>query len=718
MINTSDAFKAAITGTARRVRVKASVDLVDPDLVYGTATQSDESLVSEPEEIFDKEFSITASPYATLEHSRWVLDGERVLIPASGVLSGQVGAVGEEISGNDGGFASPPWVELSFSGVTTLQAFSVYFSQESFDGWAEDYTVEVLQGGSPYYTETVTGARERYHEFSGFTVYNPDAIRVTVTKWALPHRRLRLAELLVGIYEEWGDGDLAAFNVTQQANFSVLALPYGTCSLRMDNADRRFEPRNKNGLFQSIEERQAISVSIGVDLPNGNTEYCPVGTFYQFSGGWKTSDNGLTIQWDLVDIVGLIADREYIVPATLPTTLGGWVASIVAQLGKNFEQRYMVDSAFAGLSLTTTADKVTGQTCGAILLSACMATGTWPRADAQTGFLAVSPLWSEGNKLTLDNMNTYPVLQANSDIAALVFDIGGEQFVVSGTATASSDTVSVSNPFVTTQTQALAAAKNILAAYGGNQIVVTGRGDPSSELGDVDTVWLDESGAVTGRRMSQTFDFSSGVMMNCQSVLLQADGSYLFENRAVLTESGSFTVPDGVSSLRVVLIGGGSGGTAGTSGSLDVWTGSGIKGEVGTPGAGGKVWTGTINVSGGQVLNAALGAGGGEGQDGTPTTFGNYSSANGQRYPYGFTDVASGDAFGRTGVPSPAPGSGDGGAGGKAGAPGYGYYETLKNSQGIEYQHLVVVSAGGPGGAGVAGASGAVVIYWDKEVTE
>src|SRR5699024_12301198 len=49
------------------------------------------------------------------------------------------------------------------------------------------------------------------------------------------------------------------------------------------------------------------------------------------------------LEWSLVDIVGLIADREYIPPATLPATLGGWVASIVAQLGTNFAQRYRVD---------------------------------------------------------------------------------------------------------------------------------------------------------------------------------------------------------------------------------------------------------------------------------------------------------------------------------------------------------------------------------------
>lgn len=86
----------------------------------------------------------------------------------------------------------------------------------------------------------------------------------------------------------------------------------------MDNLDRRFEPRSKSGVFRSIEERQGIPVSIGVALPDGTVEYKPKGIYYQYSGGWKTGDNGLTMQWELVDIVGLVSGRQYIPPAQLP----------------------------------------------------------------------------------------------------------------------------------------------------------------------------------------------------------------------------------------------------------------------------------------------------------------------------------------------------------------------------------------------------------------
>ena len=482
----------------------------------------------------------------------------------------------------------------------------------------------------------------------------------------------------------------------------------------MDNLDLRFEPRRKGSVFHSIEERQGIPIFMGPELPDGTVEYMPVGVFYQYSSGWKTSDNNITIQWSLVDIIGLVSGRDYIPPDTLPTTLNGWVASIVAQLGENFSNRYTVDPVYADMPLTVERTDVETLKCGDLLRYICMATGTWPRADAETGYLAVEPLWDEGNKLTLDNLTAYPTMSANNDLAAVVFtlnDGSNTQYVVSGNTTAASSTVSVNNPFIKTKETALTAARQILSAYGGNKIDITGRGDPSSEIGDVDTVWLDESSATTARRIQQDLSFQNGVLMNCKSTLLQSDGFFLFENRAVITEGGSWTAPSGVSKLRVILVGKGKDGTDGTDGT---WEEAGVSG---VDGSGGLVWSDTISINEQQVFQVSFGE---------HTVFGQYSSANGSVFRYGYTDIQSGESYARTGVKSPLPGSGDGGAGGAGGAKGNRHTETVKdytvngtiedNFTGvyIEKEVEVVDNYPGDGQPGVQGASGCVVVYWDK----
>lgn len=710
MLEITDGYKPAIVGDVRRMLIKAVIDISDPDMTFGEVTSSGAASFSKPEQLHDKTMELE-SRYATLEPNRWVLDGSFRLIPEDpDQLSGEVGFVGNVLSGEDGSFASPVYAEITFSNVSILQACSVYFSQDAVDGVAEDFSVVVYSGDTAVYTKGFTGNTAVSVSLDGFTVYDPTAIRVTVTKWSLPGRRLRIAEIIHGIYEQWTSDIIASLDIQMRGNFSCLSTPYGTCTLRMDNLDRRFEPRNKNGVFRSIEERQAIPVAIGCELADGSVEYKQVGVFFQANGGWKTGDNGITMQWDLVDIVGLLSAREFKTPSTLPTTLSGWLEALVSQLGANFDGWYHVDPDYAEASATVNAaSDVEGQKCGDILRWVCMETGTWPRADAETGYLTAEPFWNQGNKLDLDNMTSYPVMKANDDLAVLtfkLFDSAGTTLNISGNATSSSNTLTVSNPFLHTTAQAQTAARQILSQYGGIKLETVSRGDPAGEIGDVDTVWLNESSATTGRRMEQRLAFSNGVLRDCKSVLLQADGSFLFEQKQVFTESGTFTGPSGVTTLRLILVAKGGDGTAGTDGT---WDAAGVDG---VDGSGGKVWSGTVNINDGQTYTVTVDE---------ESTFGVYSSANGKVYPNGFTDVQSGDSYGRTGVRYPLPGTGDGGAGGTGGVKGNRHTETVsgEDEEGKPTTEQVTVIENYPtkGTAGTAGATGCVVVYWDKETS-
>lgn len=713
MIETSAAYKAAITADSRRMLLKAVIDIIDPDIEFLDSTSSGSAPWSKQEQLRDKVFTYDKA-FATLERNRWLLDGSLELLPDDNNVEAEVGHVGDVISGDDGSVNA--WVQLNFSNVDILQVFSVFFSNREMDGIAEDFTVEVIQGDVSYFEQTVTGNTKTQVSFSGFTVYNPDAIKVTVTKWSLPGRRIRIPEILPGVYEEWDNDIIAHFDVKQQGDVSCMALPYGTCVLRMDNMDRRFEPRNKAGIFRSIEDRQGIDVKIGTRTSGGD-EFVRVGMFYQDSGGWKTSDNNLTMEWHLVDIVGLVANREYIPSDTLPTTLDGWVQSIVIQLGTNFQNKYTVDSNYSSLAVSVNSvEDIIGMNCGDVLRYVCMATGTWPRADAETGYLAVEPMWSQGNKQDLDNLNVYPTMKANDDLAAIVFTLfngSDTQYVVSGNTTTSSETKNVKNPFIHTQEQALTAAKNILATYGGNRLETVGRGNPSSEIGDVETVELDESNATTGRKIYQTFAFQDGVMQGCQSVLLQADGSFLFENREVITQSGTWTAPAGVSQLRLII---GNGGDSGTDGTDGTWEEAGLDG---VDGIGGKVFSTTISINEQQSFDVVIGAGGVNGGSGGETTFGAYSGNSGRVFSPSYTDIASGDAFGRTGVVAPLDGTGDGGARGKGGVKGNKRIVTKReeDEEGnvTTTWETVIDNYPGKGTKGKNGADGFVVIYWDKE---
>lgn len=736
MLSMTDGYKAAIVGDVRQMFVKAVLDIIDPDIAYEVSSGSGEAPWSKSGQLYTKEKKL-ASNYVTLEANRWLLDGTFRLIPSNpAALTGQIGYVGNVISGKDGSFPEEVYAEIKFANVSILQACSICFSDVAIDGIGVDFRVAILSGETEVFSRNYTGNTKVQVGLDQFTVYDPTAIRVYVTKWSLPNRYMRMAQIIPGVYEEWTETTLASLDIQMRGNFSCLSIPYGTCVLRMDNLDRRFEPRNKTGVFQSIEERQGIPISIGVRLPDDTVEWKQVGVFYQFDGGWRTSDNAMTMQWELVDIVGLLSNREFVPDGALPTTLSGWMAALVAQLGGNFAEKWSVDPVYADAALTVSSiDDVRGKKCGDILRWACMASGTWPRADAKTGNLTAEPFWSEGNKYDLDNMTAYPTMKANAELAVLTFklhDSAGTVYNISGNATSAAQTLTVNNPFIHTKEQALTAARQILSQYGGLQLELTGRGDPSSEIGDVDTVWLDESSATTGRRMMQQFGFRNGVMRDCRSVLLQADGSFLFENSVVLTGSGEWTPPAGVTQLRVIIGQAGQGSTAGADGASYKYE-SGwdptppYQAENGMPGAPGKVWHGTIMVNEGVPISYSVGKGsnaasyGETVQEGEESFFGVYSSANGHVYENGYTDIASGSSYGRANVVFPLDGTGDGakaGSGGSNEVFRLSGYSTITDENGNVVGSEPVwakVSSRSNGTPGAKGADGFIVVYWDKE---
>lgn len=422
MIEQTTAYREAITADARKIYIKAVIDISDPDMVLPDAEASSTAPWTKPSELHDKVMDNPAR-YATLEKNRWLLDGSFNIFPDDYQVHESMGYTMDVLSGDDGSFTEPQEITQPLENTSILQAFSVYFSGDISDGIATDFTVEIVQGETAYFTKSITGNTNTKIDFDGFTVYNPDKIVVTITKWSLPGRRVRMVEIIPGIYEEWTGDQISEFDIEQNGDFSCLTLPYGSCDISLDNLDRRFEPRNKNGVFQSVDERQKIDVSIGVRLDSGSVDYKRIGSFYQFSDGWKTGDNAITMDWSLVDIIGILSNREFIPPDTLPTTLEGWLQAFVSQLGENFVNRYHVDPDYANVACTASLADVQGKSIGELLRYACMATGTWPRADAETGYLTAEPLWNQGNKYDLDNMAVYPVMKANTSIAALIFTL-------------------------------------------------------------------------------------------------------------------------------------------------------------------------------------------------------------------------------------------------------------------------------------------------------
>lgn len=144
---------------------------------------------------------------------------------------------------------------------------------------------------------------------------------------------------------------------------------------------------------------------------------------------------------------------------------------------------------------------------------------------------------------------------------------------------------------------------------------------------------------------------------------LPTDFGNYYQHFTVLTTNRTWTVPaDCKGKIRAVLIGGGVGGSSGgrgedgTKSSLNSYGKSGDGGAGGEPGSGGRVFIVTIQTQAGASFSARIGTGGSGGTmtsdggsspgvEGSATTFGGYSSANGQSSDTGYLNQMNGAKY-------------------------------------------------------------------------
>lgn len=176
----------------------------------------------------------------------------------------------------------------------------------------------------------------------------------------------------------------------------------------------------------------------------------------------------------------------------------------------------------------------------------------------------------------------------------------------------------------------------------------------------------------------------------------QPEAAEYFDERVVLTGSGEWEVPENVTAITAVLIGGAQGGHCGHGGNpaeaktesytetilgsllqrnTDKWALGGKGGKGGDPGSGGKILQATFDVTPAQKFSYACGVGGfgaafdannwantpnTPGATGTKTTFGSLDSSTGSTSDIGYTDPVTGEVFAAKGEQGIAGGDGAG----------------------------------------------------------
>ena len=109
MIDTSDAFQAAVVADVRHMVPRATIQVIPPTTEYQYVEENNISIYSPNvlQQMTDKSTE-NPQPYATLERNRWVLDGTFRLYDANpSSAPDSAGTMSNSISDNDCTFENP-----------------------------------------------------------------------------------------------------------------------------------------------------------------------------------------------------------------------------------------------------------------------------------------------------------------------------------------------------------------------------------------------------------------------------------------------------------------------------------------------------------------------------------------------------------------------------------------------------------------------------------
>lgn len=232
----------------------------------------------------------TEHRYATLEKGFWILDGTFDLLPAEGPYSDD-GFIGNMLSEEDGTFAVPPTITISFSKVfdTYLEGITITWGAAYESEFADTFTITAYNGSTAVATKTVTGNRDMVSVVF-MEITNYDSIVISVDKWVLPSRRVRIQSVMVGIQHTYRKSDVSEYSHKTSVDLLTAELPEVEVSFQVSNLNFLYDPDNDHGMSKYLMDRQKVEVTYGYEI-DGVTERIPAAVV--FLDEWESPRDGI-----------------------------------------------------------------------------------------------------------------------------------------------------------------------------------------------------------------------------------------------------------------------------------------------------------------------------------------------------------------------------------------------------------------------------------------
>lgn len=214
--------------------------------------------------------------YTTSEANMYLLDGVHEIKPEITDYTFQ-GYVSSLASNSEGVFETPPVILIESEGSYNLSGFTLQFDRENND-YATDFDIEYydIDGGLIKTSNIIDNTNVKYIEEGETNGVN--TIKVTFKKTHNYSRRLRITELILGIYEEFrGNNDLSKNSIktiehTVEISPLMKEIPKNNFSFTIENENSAYNAENPTGVWKHIQKGQIVTLKYIQNLNNGEKE--------------------------------------------------------------------------------------------------------------------------------------------------------------------------------------------------------------------------------------------------------------------------------------------------------------------------------------------------------------------------------------------------------------------------------------------------------------
>lgn len=297
---------------SRRIYGKVYITYTDPMLDSETiVTASGSAYNSTPDQITDTIDSIKTKFFTLYDNK---LNGTYMLSD----VSSQVGWVSDVVSGADGTFTTPPYIQINFA-ERPVVSLPIYFD-DSHGAVVEDFIVEYTKKDGTSVTKTFTGNTEAMVMITNEVIANVVSIKITVTKTSKPYYPAVIVELPVIstiLYKGYKDeSDLISIDLLEELTYLDDIEALGGVSANeitavLDNSGKQFYFNNtESPVAQQLKRNRKIVPWLGVEIIPGEIEWYTLGTFWSYN--WNVPMGSLTATVVGFDTIGLLSTTSFI----------------------------------------------------------------------------------------------------------------------------------------------------------------------------------------------------------------------------------------------------------------------------------------------------------------------------------------------------------------------------------------------------------------------